>query len=38
MQTRDDNADYDAATQATGDDADNNGTAADINDVMKTTR
>jgi hypothetical protein len=38
MQTMDDNADYDATTQATGDDADDNDAAADIDAMMKTTR
>jgi hypothetical protein len=34
----DDNAEDDAATQATGDDTDNNLPAADINAVTKTMR
>jgi hypothetical protein len=38
MQMTDNNADDDAATQATGNDADNNNAAADVDAAMKTTR
>jgi hypothetical protein len=38
MQTTDNDADYNPATQATGDDADDNDAAADIDAMTKTTR
>ncbi len=38
MQTMDDNTDDNAATQATGDNADNNNAATDVDAMMKMTR
>ncbi len=38
MQTTDDNADHNAATQAMGNDADDNNAVADVDAAMKTTR
>jgi hypothetical protein len=38
MQTTDDNADDNAATQMTGNNADNDNAAADVNATMQTNR